>query len=141
MNLYAESSAVLSWLLGEPRGTSVRKHLGRANLVFSSDITLIECDRVIVRARALDEMTEKRAEFCRSRLARVAGAWNLLRLAPEILERARLPFPAEPIRTLDALHLASALTARTAVPDISLLSLDLRVRTAAKALGFKVLPK
>jgi hypothetical protein len=57
------------------------------------------------------------------------------------VERARLPFPHEPIRTLDALHIASALIGRAAIPDLALLTLDDRIRTAAKELGFKILPK
>jgi hypothetical protein len=57
------------------------------------------------------------------------------------MERARLPFPHEPIRTLDALHIASALLARTAIPDLAFLTLDERIRIASKELGFKILPK
>jgi predicted nucleic acid-binding protein len=57
------------------------------------------------------------------------------------MERARLPFPHEPIRTSDALHIASALFGRGAIPDLALLTLDERIRTAARELGFKILPK
>jgi hypothetical protein len=45
------------------------------------------------------------------------------RIGPDIIERARHPFSAEPIRTLDALHLASALAVRSVVPAVELLSL------------------
>jgi hypothetical protein len=58
----------------------------------------------------------------------------------DVLEAAKRPFPNEPVRTLDAIHLASALLARSAISGLALLSLDLRVRAAAAALGFKVLP-
>ena len=77
----------------------------------------------------------------RAALNRAAAHWHLLRLGGEVLERARRPFPEEPIRTLDALHLASALVARAAVPGLSMLSLDQRVRASALALGFAVLPE
>jgi hypothetical protein len=63
-----------------------------------------------------------------------------LRLDLEVIERARRPFPGEPIRTLDALHLASALVARAAVPGLALLTLDAAVREAGRGLGFAVLP-
>jgi predicted nucleic acid-binding protein len=141
VNLYAESSAVLSWLLGERRGTAVRNQLRRAELVFSSDLTLVECDRVIIRARALEEITEKKAQNCRSRLIEAASQWLILRLGPEVVERARLPFPHEPIRTLDAVHIASAVIGRSAVPDLAMLTLDDRIRSVAKELGFEILPK
>ena len=66
--------------------------------------------------------------------------WMLLKLDREVLERARRRFPAEPLRTLDALHIASALAARSAISDLGLLSLDRRVRENGVALGFEVLP-
>jgi predicted nucleic acid-binding protein len=56
------------------------------------------------------------------------------------VERARQPFPGEPIRTLDAIHLASALLARTALVGLALLSLDDRVRKAGKKLGLDIIP-
>ena len=53
MNLYAETSAVLRWLLGAPLGEDVRLHLGRAENVFASRLTLIEAHRTLVRATVL----------------------------------------------------------------------------------------
>ena len=44
------------------------------------------------------------------------------------------------IRTLDALHVASALNARAAVPDLAILSLDHKIRAVSQELGFTVLP-
>ena len=37
------------------------------------------------------------------------SAVHILRLGADVVGRARLPFPGEPIRTLDALHIASAI--------------------------------
>jgi predicted nucleic acid-binding protein len=59
-----------------------------------------------------------------------------LRLSGDIIDRARHAFPAEPIRTLDALHLASALAARASVPGVELLTLDEQLRRAGTQLGF-----
>ena len=69
-----------------------------------------------------------------------AAHWHVLRISPEIVDRARQPFPGEPIRTLDAIHLASALVARGALPGLALLSLDDRIRRAAGQLGLRVRP-
>ena len=140
MNLYAESSAVLAWLLDENSAVAVRRSLAAAEIIFASDLTLIECDRVILRAAALGELTETEAADRRAHLTAAASHWQILHVAPEIVERARQPFPGEPIRTLDAIHLASALTARTAIAGLSLLSLDDRVRKAAKKLGLDIIP-
>ena len=141
MNLYVESSAVLSWLLGEPEGARVRRLLRNAELILTSDLTLVECDRVLLRALTLKEITEKNADSRRERLNSAAAVWYVLRVGGDIIERARQPFPAEPVRTLDALHVASALNARAAVPDIAMLSLDKKIRVVSQELGFAVLPK
>jgi hypothetical protein len=77
-------------------------------------------------------------------LAAPAAHWHILRIAPEIVDRARLPFPGELTRTADAIHLASLMVGRSAVRGLGLglglLSLDDRVRKAAKGLGVDVQP-
>jgi predicted nucleic acid-binding protein len=140
VNLYAESSAVLAWVLDENSAAAVRQSLAAAEIIVASDLTLIECDRVVLRAAALGELTEAEAADRRAHLTAAASHWQILRVAPEIVERARQPFPGEPIRTLDAIHLASALTARTAIVGLMLLSLDDRVRKAGKRLGLGIIP-
>ena len=102
---------------------------------------MVECERVIIRAQALNEITQKRASACRARLIGASNEWHILRVGADVIDRARLPFPAEPVRTLDALHIASAIICRTAVPDLALLSLDERIRSAARQLGFVIFPK
>lgn len=140
MNLYAESSAVLAWLLDEPSASTVRRLLVASEIIVASDLTLIECDRVLLRAAALKELTEAEAADRRAHLASAAAHWHVLRIASEIVDRARQPFPGEPIRTLDAIHLASLLAGRSAVRGLALLSLDDRVRQAARGLGVDVVP-
>jgi uncharacterized protein with PIN domain len=107
VNLYAESSAVLAWLLDEAAAGEVRRYLAAAEIIVGSDLTLIECDRVLFRAVTMNELTEAEAADRRAHLVAAAAHWQVLRIAPEIVERARQPFPGEPIRTLDAIHLAA----------------------------------
>jgi len=140
MTLYAESSAALAWLLEQDYGELVAERLAQADLIISSDLTLIECDRVLIRAVALNELEESDAAHRQARFNAVAARWTLLALDEEIIERARRPFPAEPIRALDAIHLASAVIVRKAVSDLAVLTLDGRVRTAAHRLGFALVP-
>jgi predicted nucleic acid-binding protein len=140
VNLYAESSAVLAWLLDEPTAPSVRRLLGEAELIIASDLTLIECDRVLLRALALKELTEAEAADRRAHLIAAAAHWQVLRIAGEIVDRARQPFPGDPVRPLDAIHLASLLVARSAIAGLRMLALDERVRRAAKGLGVAVEP-
>lgn len=140
MILYAESSAVLSWLLGEPRGATVREALAGAELVLASDLTVLECHRVLVRAAATTRLREADAGRLRAQINHAALHWVLLRVDDDVLERARRPFPAEPIRTLDALHLGTALAARDTISEVRLLSLDERVRRSGAELGFELVP-
>jgi predicted nucleic acid-binding protein len=140
VSVYAESSAVLSWLLDEEQAAAVRHALAAAEMVVASDLTLIECDRAILRAVALGELTEADGADRRAHLAAAADHWHSLRISPEIVDRARQPFPGDPIRALDAIHLASALAARAAVAGLRLLSLDGRIREAAKRLGLGLDP-
>ena len=58
---------------------------------------------------ALKELTEAEAADRRAHLIAAAAHWHVLRIAAEIVDRARQPFPGDPIRTLDAIHLASLL--------------------------------
>ena len=69
-----------------------------------------------------------------------AASWACLEIYPRVAERAEAAFPVEPVRTLDAIHLSSALALREAVADLVVLSSDDRVRDNAGQLGFAVLP-
>lgn len=130
----------MAWLLGEPSGRSVRPVLEREEHVFSSALTIVEVERAILRGLRESRLDSKRAGEARTRLSRTSEYWTLLRLDREVLDRAGRSFPEEPIRTLDALHLSSALQVGRFVEELSVLSLDDRIRASASALGFPVLP-
>ncbi len=131
---------MLSWLLGEDESDAVRSVLAGAELVLASDLTLIECERVVIRAMATGGLNEAQAGDRRAMLRRVSEHWTTLALVEEISDRARTPFPEEPVRTLDAIHLATAVVSRKLVPEIRLLSLDEHIRSCGRALGLEVLP-
>ena len=94
----------------------------------------------MIRAEFTNQLAPAAAAERRAALSRAAAHWRVLRLDGEVVERARRAFPSEPIRTLDAIHLAAALVGRSAVGDLELLSLDDRVRENGRALGFEVRP-
>lgn len=126
MNLYAQSSAILAWLLHKPPAATVRQYLADGEIILASDLTMIECDRVLIRAAGLGELNKSEAADRRAHLANAANHWQIMRIAAEVVDRARLPFPDEPIRTLDAIYIASALTARAAVAGRNATKLMLR---------------
>ena len=55
-----------------------------------------------------------------------------------VLGRVRRPFPIEPIRTLDAVHLATAELLGEPPQLVTIVTRDARVRENAKALGYAV---
>jgi predicted nucleic acid-binding protein len=138
--LYAESSAVVTWLLSQERATEIGSTLATAELIISSDLTLLECERVLVRGSARGDLSEGEATKRQVILRTAAQHWMLLGFDPSVIERAQRPFPIEPLRTLDALHLAFALEARRMVTDVRILSLDRRIRETARQMGMKITP-
>jgi predicted nucleic acid-binding protein len=136
--LYAESSAVLSWLLGEPRQHDVVAELSKASNVVTSSITAIECSRALLRVR-LDGRVSAAEEMAALRmLDEAVDRWTTLGVSDDVGQSARKDFPQEPVRTLDAVHLATALVFADALGEIRMLSLDERVRANAKLLGMSV---
>lgn len=131
---------MLAWLLREASAPLLKEILDGAKFVVASDLTLVECERALIKAEAAGQLSQLEAGQRRALLEATSSRWTLLKLGGEILDRARRRFPLEPIRALDSLHLATALLARSAFSDLTLLSLDRRVRDNGVALGFKVLP-
>jgi hypothetical protein len=113
--------------------------LGGADNIVASDLTLVECDRALIRAERL--LGEPETDRRRASFQATSASWTISPLGPEIIARARKPFPAEPIRTLDALHLASALNIAESFDDLAVLSLDRRIRSSARALGLRSCPR
>ena len=64
---------------------------------------------------------------------------SMLDLAPSILARALLPFPKR-VRTLDAIHLASADFLRGRGQDISVATYDARLGEVAREMEFELYP-
>lgn len=64
----------------------------------------------------------------------------VLAIDSEVVARSRRPFPREPLRALDAIHLSTALVARNLAAEMCVLSLDERIRGNAVALGLDISP-
>jgi predicted nucleic acid-binding protein len=138
--LYAESSAVLSWLLGESRGVEALRYIQSAALIITSELTLVECSRNIYRDAHLGAFDDAHAKRLLMQVDGFSEMWGVVRITSDIIARARQPFPDEPIRSLDAIHVASALNVRATAPDLAILSLDDRIRRVGSSLAFPVLP-
>jgi uncharacterized protein with PIN domain len=138
--VYAESSAVLAWLLDEPGQTAVVATLASADQVVTSALTVIECSRALARARETKRLKPAEELAALRLLDQAAASWNILDISDRVAERARGAFPHEPVRTLDAIHLATATVFADALGALRMLSLDERVRANADALGIALSP-
>jgi predicted nucleic acid-binding protein len=106
--VYAETSVVLGWLLEDRSLPESAEAIDSAEQVVTSTLTLLEANRGIRRAARQRRVTLGGAASLKALLARAAARWDLLEITPEIRMRAGEPFPVEPVRTLDAIHLATA---------------------------------
>lgn len=140
LELFVESSALVAWSLWEQRGPAVLAILRRARVIWLSALANAECARALQRASADARVTAAYVRSTRKRLASFVSGCRVIPVDEEILERVGGNFPLEPLRTLDAIHLASLERVRVASPRAALVSLDDRVRDNAKMMGVVVLP-
>lgn len=121
--IYLDTSVALAQLLAEDRKPPT--HLWREWLVASRLLEYEMWTRLHARGVA-----GSHGDAARLLLGRVA----FLELARPVLARALEPFPT-PVRTLDALHLASVMFLRERGHEVVLATLDARMSNAAHAMG------
>jgi predicted nucleic acid-binding protein len=125
--IYLDTSVALAHLLAEDRAPPAS--LWSEPLVASRLLQYELWSRVHARG-----LSRSHADEVRQLLGRIA----FLELTPTVLARALEPFPA-PVRTLDALHLASADFLRQQGQSLRLASYDARMVDVARRLGIDAL--
>ncbi len=98
MNLYAETSAVVAWLLDEERGDRAWSQLVAADSIHTSDLTLIECDRAFCRATATGRATASESLRLQAIIDTASAQWALHSVDAEIVQRCCRSFPRTPSR-------------------------------------------
>jgi predicted nucleic acid-binding protein len=126
--IYVDTSVALAELLAEDRRPA--EGFWNQTLVSSRLLEYEVWTRVHAR-----KLVRSHGDAVRVLVGRVA----LLELVSPVLTRALEPFP-RPVRTLDALHLASAEFLRERQPAIQLATYDSRQAAAAKAMGIALYP-
>jgi predicted nucleic acid-binding protein len=133
---YIDTSALLRIVLREPGALDeLRSYDG----LVSSELIVVESMRTIERLRLQGSLTAEEAAGRR----RIVNDWleaiDLVLIRPPVLSRSSEPMPM-PLGTLDAMHLATALTWRDRVgPLPAIATHDSMLATAALAFGFDVL--
>lgn len=126
--LYLDSSALVKLVLPEAETGALLAALGDWPQRLSSEIATVEVRRAARRASA-EESVRRRAE-------QVLAGLHLLRLDAAIFDRAAGLDP-ETLRSLDALHLASALSIGHDLG--AFVAYDRALATAARGAGLTVL--
>jgi len=124
--IYLDTSVALAHLLAEDRQPP--DSIWREPLVASRLVEYELWTRLNAR-----RLGGSHGELARRLIERLA----ILELLPNVLARALEPFPA-PVRTLDALHLASIEFLRARGQPVDLASYDGRLIGSARALGIRI---
>ena len=133
---YVESSALVAALLEGDSGVIRSVRLGASTV--TSALTLAETRRAVVRAHASGRIDLAARQAASRGLTTFARRCRFVAVTDDILTRAGRPFPVEPVRTLDAVHLATVELIADATTAVTVVTRDRRVRANAEALGFHV---
>ena len=104
----------------------------------TSALTLAESARAIVRARVSGRLTPTQERAAIQALRVFARRSYVVAVTDPVLARAGQPFPIEPIRTLDAVHLATAELIGEPPRLVTIVTRDRRLRENAEVLGYAV---
>lgn len=130
MILYLDASALVKRYVAEPGSDVLRRAVDAAEARFMSRVGFVEVLAAIGRGQSPDAVDAFRSEW---------AAVNVVEVDEAVAERAAALALADGIRTLDALHLASALS--LASPALRLATWDRRLHAGAQARGVATLPE
>ncbi len=135
MTVYLDTSVVLRALLGPEDAVP---GWGEWDVAYSSELMGVEARRTLDRLRLERALDDGGLADAHDALATAERAIGVMRLTPAVLRRAGQPMPTF-VKTLDAIHLASALLlGERRGDDLAFGTHDRRQATAARALGFAV---
>jgi len=105
---------------------------------FASALTFAESARAVLRARLAGQLDLNGERTILRRLRRVEQRCQVAAISDPVLARASRPYPVEPIRTLDAIHLATVEELGETPQLITIVTRDRRIRENALAMGYAV---
>lgn len=133
---YIETSALIAAFL--EADAEAQEAIRRAGRRITSSLTLTEAYRAVLRARLTGRLSAGQERGAIRGLQTFARRCELIAVSDEVLVRAGRPFPVEPIRTLDAIHLASVELLGEPPQLVTVVTRDARVLNNARAMGFSV---
>ncbi len=131
--LYVETSAALRAVLERGLSAEIERRLMAAGTLLTSRLSLIETARAFHRLRASSRASERDLARAERELDELWSRCDVWELTPEVCDLAARVAPGHPLRTLDAIHVATLLLARRRLGDVGLLTADDRLRAASEA--------
>jgi predicted nucleic acid-binding protein len=133
--VYLDTSVVLRILLQEPQPVEI---WGEWEKAYSSALWRVEALRTADRLRLSQEISDTQLAQLVRDIQIAHETFSIHPLTNRILQRASETFPTV-VGTLDAIHLATALSIREIEKLDLLLTHDSQLGTAARSLGFAVM--
>lgn len=130
---YIESSALVAAVL--EGDTEARASIRAQGQRVTSALTVAETGRAVLRARLSGRITLEQERAAMLALQRFTARCHIVSVTEAILAHAGRAFPVEPIRTLDAIHLATVEALGDPPALVTIVTRDIRVRDNAIALG------
>ena len=138
--IFWDSSAIVPLIVEEAASRQVRSLPDATRIVWWG--TRIECVSAACRLEREGELTPSQTQKILADMARVLDQSIEVQPVEVLRERAERLLRVHPLRAADALQLAAALISCDENPrDVGFVCLDERLRTAASAEGFSVLPE
>jgi len=135
-----DSSALVPLMLIEPRSHDIEQLLDRDDHIATADIASLEVTSAIWRRKHRRELTVEEIRLAETVFARLTRKWIRIEQSSDVVQRALVLLSRHPLRTLDAIQLASALVLAGSNRNLPIVTLDARLATAARAEGFPTLP-
>lgn len=135
---YFDTSALIKRYVDEPGRREVL-HLLRRHAIVTSAVLRVEL-RSALRRRVSDGSLDNRAASgIAKRFEADRAFWTFVEVTSDVLDSAEVLVTTYPLRTLDALHVATAqwFAEQIAAPDLILVSADARQTATARAAGLR----
>ncbi len=131
--LYLDTSAVLRAILENGTSPEVEALIAAAPVLITSRLSLVESARALHRLRQLETVGEAKLADAEREIGAVWARCELWELTPSVCAKACQVTPGKPLRTLDALHLATFVLAREKIEGLELVTVDDRLQAALGA--------
>lgn len=133
---YVESSALVAAVL--EADVAARQAIRGPGRLVTSALTHAEAARAVQRAKKARRVSTDQAALLMRGLDVFAETCETIEISRDVLARVSGTFPVEPVRTLDAIHLATVELLGVEPEAVVVVTRDIRVRENALAMGWRV---